>query len=73
MVLFLDDVQVPLKAGDVVVQRGTNHAWVNMSDKVARMVFILVDGRFEDDLKTLLGDEMKVLRTWSGANESAKP
>ncbi|MDE5082914.1 MAG: hypothetical protein O4859_17300 [Trichodesmium sp. St18_bin1] len=27
--LLLDDDQVQLKPFDVVVQRGTNHAWVN--------------------------------------------
>ncbi|HEX5141889.1 MAG TPA: cupin domain-containing protein [Dehalococcoidia bacterium] len=31
-----------LKAGDVVVQRGTNHAWVNNSDAPARMAWILI-------------------------------
>jgi quercetin dioxygenase-like cupin family protein len=38
-----DGVRVKLKAGDVVVQRGANHAWVNTSDSLARMVFVLVD------------------------------
>ena len=33
---------VHLRAGDVVVQRGTNHAWVNNSDHPARMAWILV-------------------------------
>lgn len=48
--LVLDDSEVLLRAGDVVVQRGTNHAWANRSDKVARMAFILVDGQFTPDL-----------------------
>jgi hypothetical protein len=39
-----------------VVQRGTNHAWANRSDKVARMAFILVDGKFTDDLKAIIPD-----------------
>jgi uncharacterized cupin superfamily protein len=30
-VLVLDTQEVPLKAGDIVVQRGTNHAWSNRS------------------------------------------
>jgi len=31
-----------LHPGDVVIQRGTNHAWANRSNKPARMAFILV-------------------------------
>jgi len=31
--LILDTAEVPLKAGDTVVQRGTNHAWSNRSDR----------------------------------------
>jgi quercetin dioxygenase-like cupin family protein len=33
---------VHLSAGDVVVQRGTNHAWVNHSDRPARIAWILI-------------------------------
>jgi quercetin dioxygenase-like cupin family protein len=54
--LVLDDSEVLLKAGDVVVQRGTNHAWANRSDKVARMAFILVDGQFTPELKAIIPD-----------------
>jgi quercetin dioxygenase-like cupin family protein len=39
----MDDSTVKLKAGDVMVQRGTNHAWANRSDKRARVAFVLVD------------------------------
>lgn len=52
--LVLDDSEVLLKAGDVVIQRGTDHAWANRSDKVARMAFILVDGVFTDELRALV-------------------
>ena len=52
--LVLDDSEVLLKAGDVVVQRGTDHAWANRSDKVARVAFILVDGSFAPDLRALV-------------------
>jgi mannose-6-phosphate isomerase-like protein (cupin superfamily) len=45
--LVLDDSEVPLKAGSVVVQRGTNHAWANRSGKPCRILFILVDGEFD--------------------------
>lgn len=54
--LVLDDSEVLLHAGDVVVQRGTNHAWANRSDKVVRMAFILVDGKFTDQLKAIIPD-----------------
>jgi quercetin dioxygenase-like cupin family protein len=39
----LDDATVHLKAGDVLVQRGTNHKWCNRSDAPARVAFVLVD------------------------------
>ena len=32
--LVLDTAEVQLAAGDTVVQRGTNHAWSNRSDRV---------------------------------------
>ncbi|TPG79585.1 cupin domain-containing protein [Pseudomonas arsenicoxydans] len=48
--LVLDEEEVHLKRGDVVVQRGTNHAWSNRTEAMARMVFILLDGRFADEL-----------------------
>lgn len=51
--MVMDDVDVLLKAGDVVVQRGTNHAWTNRSGKMARILFILMDGRFEPELAEL--------------------
>ncbi|MNF15743.1 hypothetical protein D3C80_2184760 [compost metagenome] len=51
---MLDDGEVHLKRGDIVVQRGTNHAWSNRSEQMARMVFVLLDGRYADDLKELL-------------------
>ena len=43
-----------LHRGDVVVQRGTDHAWENRTDEVARMAFVLVDGEFSEELKALL-------------------
>jgi quercetin dioxygenase-like cupin family protein len=39
----MDDSSVKLKAGDILIQRGTNHAWANRSDKRARVAFVLVD------------------------------
>lgn len=53
--LVLDDgSETHLKAGDVVVQRGTDHAWDNRSDKPARMCFILLDGKFAPDILAAL-------------------
>ncbi|MHC8314674.1 cupin domain-containing protein [Pseudomonas sp. LB3P31] len=49
--LVLDEEEVQLKRGDVVVQRGTNHAWSNRTEAMARMVFILLDGRFAAELR----------------------
>ena len=53
--LVLDEEEVHLKRGDVVVQRGTNHAWSNRTDAMARMVFILLDGRYAAELNDRLG------------------
>ena len=39
----LDDSVVHIKAGDVMVQRGTNHAWSNRTDRPCRIAFVLVD------------------------------
>jgi quercetin dioxygenase-like cupin family protein len=47
--LLLDDSDVNLKAGDVVVQRGTNHAWVNRGDKPCRIAFVLIDAKGNAD------------------------
>lgn len=44
--LELDDKQVvKLLPGDVVIQRGTIHAWENRTDQFARMLFVLVDAK----------------------------
>jgi quercetin dioxygenase-like cupin family protein len=39
----LDDSEVHLKTGDVLVQRGTIHNWVNRSDKPCIMALILIE------------------------------
>jgi mannose-6-phosphate isomerase-like protein (cupin superfamily) len=46
LTLILDDSEVALKPGSVVVQRGTNHAWANRSGRVCRMLFIQIDGQY---------------------------
>jgi quercetin dioxygenase-like cupin family protein len=43
-----------LGSGDVVVQRGTDHAWENRTDSVTRIAFILIDGTFTDELRERL-------------------
>jgi quercetin dioxygenase-like cupin family protein len=58
VVLVLDDTETILQAGDVVVQRGTNHRWENRSQATARMAFILVDGAFTVELLDALGNEV---------------
>jgi len=47
MTLVLDEGEVVLKPGSVVVQRGTNHAWANRSGQLCRMLFVLVDGQYD--------------------------
>jgi naringenin degradation protein FdeH len=48
--MLLDEGEVLLKTSDVLVQCGTNHAWVNRSDSPAVVLFVLIDGEFDQDL-----------------------
>ena len=41
--MLLDDSTVHMKAGDIMVQQGTNHAWVNNSKANCRVAFVLID------------------------------
>lgn len=41
----MDDSTVKLKAGDVLIQRGTNHTWMNRSQARARIAVVLVDAK----------------------------
>ena len=41
----MDEGETLMRAGDVLIQRGTNHAWANRSDKTARICFVLMDGK----------------------------
>lgn len=52
--LLLDDSEVTLHAGDVVIQRGTDHAWANRGDAPARVAFILIDAEFDPSLAETL-------------------
>jgi quercetin dioxygenase-like cupin family protein len=58
VVLVLDDSETVLRAGDVVVQRGTSHRWENRSAAAARVAFVLVDGAFTAPLLELLGPDV---------------
>jgi quercetin dioxygenase-like cupin family protein len=48
--MVLDDVDVLLETGDIVVQSGTNHAWSNRSNAPCVVAFVLIDGAFEPEL-----------------------
>ncbi len=41
--VVLDEDETLMRPGDVLIQRGTYHAWSNRSDRICRMVFILID------------------------------
>jgi quercetin dioxygenase-like cupin family protein len=56
VVLVLEDAERTLARGDVVVQRGTDHAWENREERDARVVFVLVDGAFAPPLLETLAD-----------------
>ncbi|MEA2964138.1 MAG: hypothetical protein QOI46_4236, partial [Alphaproteobacteria bacterium] len=43
--MLLDDSDVHLKTGDVLVQQGTIHAWVNRGKEPCRIAFILIDAK----------------------------
>ena len=43
--MLLDDSEIHLKAGDVLVQQGTNHAWVNRGTEICRIAFVLIDSK----------------------------
>jgi mannose-6-phosphate isomerase-like protein (cupin superfamily) len=40
---MMDDGEVLLTAGDVLVQRGTNHAWSNRTNEPTVVAFVLID------------------------------
>lgn len=56
--LELDDGSVvTMSRGDVVIQRGTAHAWHNRSSGTVRIFFVLVDGEFTTELQSTLGSD----------------
>lgn len=44
--MILDRGETIIKAGDIIIQNGTNHAWANRSGNICRMAFVLIDGTF---------------------------
>lgn len=51
LVLIMDEGETTVRAGDIVIQRGTNHGWANRSDANCRIAFILIDGAFAENLR----------------------
>jgi mannose-6-phosphate isomerase-like protein (cupin superfamily) len=41
--MLMDDAEVHMTAGDVLIQQGTNHAWVNNGTRPCRIAFVLID------------------------------
>ena len=39
----MDEGELLLKAGDVLIQRGTNHAWSNRTEQPCCVAFVLID------------------------------
>jgi mannose-6-phosphate isomerase-like protein (cupin superfamily) len=62
LVLILDDSEVVLAPGDVVVQRGTDHAWENRSGAIARAAFFHIDARFSAELLAKLPQPLVLMR-----------
>jgi quercetin dioxygenase-like cupin family protein len=50
LTLIMDQGETTVRAGDIVIQRGTNHGWANRSGKNCRIAFILIDGKFDADI-----------------------
>jgi len=61
MAMILSDDEILVRAGDVVVQRGTDHAWANRSAEPARMAFVLIDASFDTDLTPLIDGQAVTL------------
>jgi quercetin dioxygenase-like cupin family protein len=54
--LILDESETLIKPGNVVIQRGTNHAWDNRGSTPCRMIFVLIDGVFAPELAASLAE-----------------
>lgn len=40
----VDEGETLMKAGDILIQRGTSHSWDNRSDEVCRVLFVMMGG-----------------------------
>ena len=49
LTLIMDVGETVVRAGDIVIQRGTNHGWANRSARNCRIAFVLIDGRYQLD------------------------
>jgi mannose-6-phosphate isomerase-like protein (cupin superfamily) len=45
VVAMLEDSETVLRPGDVLIQRGTNHAWSNRSNRPCRMAAVMLDAK----------------------------
>ena len=43
--MMLDDSTVHVKAGDIIIQQATNHAWINRGKEPCRILFVLMDSK----------------------------
>jgi mannose-6-phosphate isomerase-like protein (cupin superfamily) len=50
IVLLMDEGETTVGPGEIVVQRGTNHGWMNRTSEPCRVAFVLIDGRYTDGL-----------------------
>ena len=41
--MMMEDQTLKFKAGDIIVQQATNHAWINRGKELARVAFVLMD------------------------------
>lgn len=57
--LILDDSEVTARAGDIVIQRGTDHAWANRGETIARVAFVLVGGEYGQDVLDVLPADIR--------------
>jgi len=48
--LILDEEETVARAGDIIIQRGTNHGWANRGSVPCRIAFILIDGHYDAEL-----------------------
>jgi len=50
LTMILDVGETVVRAGDIVIQRGTNHGWANRGSVPCRIAFILIDGKYSGEL-----------------------